>query len=302
MQATTCGHSSHLVRSHLKGRRYYSIRTGKNRSGSRLNLSSVRYLFGKLYSNLDEKGYFQEAFGLDCEDSGYLSGRAGRDLDAYFFRKLRKHGLWPVEQRHREYDESDLFDVLEFLYDHVSEPETSMCHGWDNRCRHYGSFNRKTGQSTYRSEVNELLSDYDEGYLLSRDGEIVHRALPGTETLLDSKSPTYDVRNVDNIIVEATECYKRSRSSETDKRNAVKMLADVLEFLRPKIKAVLSTPDENDLFNIANNFGIRHHNKLQKTDYDQEIWLDWMFYYYLAAINAVIRLIKNREPSSGGDG
>lgn len=282
----------------MKGRRYYSIRTGKNPSGSRLNLSSVRYLFGKLYSDLDEKGYFQEAFGLDCEDLGYLPGRAGSDVDAYFFRKLRKHGLWPITQRQLQYDESDLFDVIELLYDHVSEPEKSMCHGWDNRCRHYDSFNRKSGQATYRAEVNELLSDYDEGYRLSRDGEIVHRALPGTETLLDSKAPTYDVRNVDNIVAEATECYKLSRSSLTDRRNAVRMLADVLEFLRPELKAVLTTADENDLFNIANNFGIRHHNKAQKTDYDQEIWLDWMFYYYLAAINVIVRLIKKHESSA----
>ena len=283
----------------MKERRYYSVRTGKNPSGSQLDLPSLRHLFGKLYGNLDEKGYFQEAFGLDCEDAGYLSGRAGSDVSAYFFRKLRKHDLWPIEQRHLQYDESDLFDVIELLYDHVSEPGRRECHGWDNRCHHYGSFDKGNGQALFRSEINELLSDYDEGYQLSQDGEIVHTAIPGTETLLDSKSPTYDVRNVDSIIAEAVECYKRSRSSQTDKRNAVKMLADALEFLRPKIKAVLSTSDENDLFIIANKFGIRHHNKLQRTDYDQEIWLDWMFYYYLAAIHAVVRLITKHECDSG---
>jgi hypothetical protein len=50
-----------------------------------------------------------------------------------------------------------------------------------------------------------------------------------------------------------------------------------------------------DLFNIANNFGIRHYNEKQKTNYDQEVWLDWIFYYYLATINTIIRLIKKRE-------
>jgi hypothetical protein len=89
--------------------------------------------------------------------------------------------------------------------------------------------------------------------------------------------------------------FRRYNSSLNDKRNAVKELVAVLEFLRPKVKKVLVKADENDLFNLANNFGIRHHNEKQKTDYEQEIWLNWMFYYYLATIDAVIKLVKRPE-------
>lgn len=57
-----------------------------------------------------------------------------------------------------------------------------------------------------------------------------------------------------------------------------------------------------DLFNIANNFGIRHYNKEQKTNYDQNIWLSWMFHFYLATLHASLRLIeknnKEKEISS----
>jgi hypothetical protein len=77
-----------------------------------------------------------------------------------------------------------------------------------------------------------------------------------------------------------------------ERRDAVRDLADVLEFLRPQAKAVLASKDEADLFNLANNFGIRHHNAGQKTDYDPAIWLSWAFYYYLATIHAVTRLIE----------
>jgi hypothetical protein len=49
------------------------------------------------------------------------------------------------------------------------------------------------------------------------------------------------------------------------------------------------------LFNIANNFGIRHHNEKQKTDYDESIWLSWIFYYCLATIHAALRLIEKKE-------
>ena len=49
--------------------------------------------------------------------------------------------------------------------------------------------------------------------------------------------------------------------------------------------------DEPELFNIANNFGVRHHNQKQKTGYDQALWLSWMFYLYLSTIHLVARKI-----------
>ncbi|MGY2486212.1 hypothetical protein [Cupriavidus sp. CP313] len=81
----------------------------------------------------------------------------------------------------------------------------------------------------------------------------------------------------------------------SERRDAVRDLADVLEFLRGEAKAVLLSKDEADLFNLANNFGIRHHNKEQKTDYDASIWLSWAFYYYLATIHACVRLIERSK-------
>jgi hypothetical protein len=55
----------------------------------------------------------------------------------------------------------------------------------------------------------------------------------------------------------------------TDEKQLENLL-DVLEFLRPAIKQHLNKKDENDIFNIAN-FGIRHHNKDQQTEYDKAI-------------------------------
>jgi hypothetical protein len=53
---------------------------------------------------------------------------------------------------------------------------------------------------------------------------------------------------------------------------------DVLEFLRPAIKQHLKQERRNDIFNIANNFGIRHHNKINRQN--MTIWYSWIFYYY----------------------
>lgn len=254
-------------------------------------------LFDHLYNDFEGRGYFQEAFGYYCVDALDVPGTVG-DINAYLMLKLRKDCLWPIDDKCSAYTESDLFDVIELLYDHVSKSISGFYHSYGDCGMHYDTFDKKPGQGEYRTRVNELLRDYNEGYELSPEGEIVHTALAGTEPLINDESPTYDPQNVDHIVQEAISCYKLSRSSTTDKRNAVNMLAGVLEFLRPKIKTLQITADENDLFNIANNFGIRHHDKNQKIDYDQEIWLDWIFYHYLASVKAIVRLIKKGETST----
>lgn len=279
----------------MNNRRYYSIRTGKNPAGSKLTLNLVLDLFQGIYQDFEERGYFQEYFGYYCVDDGQVSGTVGNNIPAYFLFKLRKNNLWPVNSACLEYTESDLFDVVELLHDHISKGVIGRNHTYGNCGMHYTTFDKESGQNEFRDRLNELLKDYNDGYELSLIGEIVHLPLSGTEPLLNNPPPPYDPKNVDSLIQYAINCYKSSRSSITEKRNSVKMLADVLEFLRPKITAILTTQDEKDLFNIANNFGIRHNKANQKTEYDQEIWLDWIFYNYLATVNCVIRLIKKRE-------
>ena len=80
-----------------------------------------------------------------------------------------------------------------------------------------------------------------------------------------------------------------------DRKNAIKELADCFEFLKKDIKKVLNKKDESDLFEIANKFSIRHHNKDQKSNYDQNIWLSWIFHFYLATLHASLRLIEKNK-------
>jgi hypothetical protein len=104
-----------------------------------------------------------------------------------------------------------------------------------------------------------------------------------------------DPENIENRINSAILKFRSYRSSQEERRDAVRNLADILEFLKPKLKLVLTQKDESDLFNIANNFGIRHHNDQQRTNYDKSIWYEWMFYYYLATIRATLKLIKREK-------
>lgn len=58
----------------------------------------------------------------------------------------------------------------------------------------------------------------------------------------------------------------------------------------------ITSNDEKDLFNIANNLMIRHHNDKQKTDYEIGLWLSWMFYVYLSTIHLILRRVELKRP------
>ena len=117
---------------------------------------------------------------------------------------------------------------------------------------------------------------YKEPFELSENGEILHKSEEGFEQIFEADIPASN-QNVKDRISSATLRYRRHGSTLDDRRQAVRDLADVLEYIRPQVKSLLTHQDEKDLFNLANNFGIRHHNDKQKTNYDSALWLSWMF-------------------------
>jgi hypothetical protein len=156
---------------------------------------------------------------------------------------------------------------------------------------HWETFNQTDGRQEFRSKINSVLAHYEHRFELSVDGEVLHKPEAGFELIFDADLPTND-KNVLSRVSAATVGYRRHGSTIDDRRQAVRDLSDVLEYLRPKMKALLTSADEKDLFNIANNFGVRHHNDKQRTAYDTSIWLSWMIYFYLSTIHVVLRKIE----------
>jgi len=246
-----------------------------------------------MYSHMVESGLFQEWFGYVCVDQGEVPGRAGADSNLYVFRKLRRDGLWPISEHIADYSEDDIFDITEFLFDHASEGVDGFYHQYVDCGWHFNTFDAQIGREKFRREVNDILRDYGGGYEISVNGEILAVEDDAYASLLAAPLPLTDPINIYQRVEAAKLKYRRRALSE--RKDAVRDLADVLEFLREEAKSVLHSKDEADIFNIANNFGIRHHNKTQKTIYDTSIWLSWTFYYYLATIHACVRLIERSK-------
>jgi len=282
----------------MRSRPYYSVRTGRNPQSTALTLPYVLEHFKALHQDLIGRGYFDEAFGYYCVDNGSVPGTLGDHPDSAFFIALRKKDLTPIPERVLHYSEEDFFDVVEFLFDHCSKPIDGYFHSYSGCGMHWHDFDRELGRAAFRERVNQILASYQDGYELSPDGEVLVLTNGGLSGLFDATVPTEEKENIEARIAAAVSKFRRSRGSLDERRDAVRDLADVLEYLRPQLKQVLNTKDEKALFDIANNFGIRHHNKGQQVDYDKSIWFSWMFYYYLATIHTATRLIKKKDSSS----
>jgi len=276
-------------------RNYYSVRTGKHPTGGKIDLPALQKLTLAVYQQFEHKDYFQEAFGFECVDAGYIEGAVGHDIEAFIFHQLRKDDLWPIPGNIKRFSEDDIFDVIELLYDKISLPVSGEYHAWNDCGFHYDTFDKPAGQSKFREEINEILNEYAEGYQLQNNGEITTLPPQGLQDLETAPFPPGDEGAIQRRVQVAIDKFRRRGITPEERRDAVRDLADVLEYLRPKAKTVLNSKDENDLFNLVNNFGIRHHNKKQKTDYDTSIWLSWMYYYFLGTIHAVTRLIQKRD-------
>ena len=274
-------------------RNYYSVRSGKRPPGEGFSLVDFKRFFQAAFERLWEDGLFQEWFGYSCVDAGDVEGKAGKDINLFVFRKLRTMELWPVWDKLGAYSEENLFDMIEFLHDHASKGIDGEYHQYNQCGWHYTKFDPRAGREIFRQEMNDILADYGRGFELSTNGEILTLAEDEFAPMLSAEIPHPDSTNVRDRIEAAKLKYRRRALAE--RKDAVRDLADVLEFLRAEAKSVLTSKDEADLFQLANNFGIRHHRKDQKTDYDSSIWLSWMFYYYLATIHACIRLIAKSK-------
>ena len=273
--------------------KYYSQRAGTNPNPDGLPLADVIELFKGLYHQLDADGYFDEAFGFDCVDEGPILGNV-RDVEREMLLSIRKKNLWPITTYADIYTEDDLFDVIEFLYQYVSKPIEGTMHNYAECGMHWETFSKKEGQAIFLEKINQVLEQYSSPFVLSQDGEVLSKPEVGFEQIFEADIPSDD-ENVRDRIKSAILRYRRHASTLDDRRQAVRDLADVFEYLRPIVKELLTKTDENDLFNIANNFGIRHHNDQQKTSYDTALWLSWMFYFYLATLHVVLRKIAHQS-------
>ena len=294
-------------------RAYYSQRIGRGPLSSPTIEDLARALTLTVGEML-QRDYLQEWHGFDCVDAGDVHGRAAMPLVDHIEAETGWRSAWPLPEplidlsddarisggdwkRLLQGTEDKLFDLIEYFHGHVSQgiedAERSRFHSWSDCGWHYGAFDPAPAQALFRNRMNRTLMNYRDGFHINEDGQIEHTADEGLDQLIDAVLPTKDP-DVAQRVAGAIALYRNRGRTEKDLRLAVRELFDVLEKLRPEVKAEMLRGNEADLFNIANNFTIRHLNEKQKGNYDSALWHSWMFYMNLSTIHVITRLMARK--------
>jgi hypothetical protein len=269
-------------------RPYWSERrTGASSGHQVLPLESVVRNFVLMVNALDVRGYFEEAFEKDCVDAPSTV-----DASSLIYERIGHQSVWPLDPSRLAADRDVFLDVVEVLHDLVARPRNGQVHTYADCGWHYSEFSRETGRRLYRWQVNRLLDRSDFGLRLASEGEDEGRLVEATDDARTDLMQRMAERSDDlaGRIAHAVALFRRRNATEHDKRSAVITLGLVLEERRPLLKRVLYTGDEGALFEIANRFAIRHEDQRQKSEYDP-VFLDWIFWWYLATIELTDRVI-----------
>jgi hypothetical protein len=277
----------------LMHRRYYTSR----RKPGGLTLEDLYAKLKNVYVLFRDKDYFKGRAGITKTD---LPDSIEREAAVALTFQLFPIALWPAE----DITEDRVFDAIEFLYDHTSAPGNWVSMTTDTGWSYYdyNGYDDETGRSEFRQKVNTFLFDYKAGYELTEEGMVLALGTGGLQHIIDAEIVPYDEANVDSKVRRAIGKWRSRHVTLAEKKEAIRELADVFEWLKKTklLASVLDGKDESAIFDLANNFAIRHHDPKQKTNYDATIWYSWMFHFYLATYHAAVRLLVKKENSKPG--
>ena len=269
-------------------RRYYSSR----KDPRSLTLGELYSKLCSLYLMFRDRDYFKEKAGITREKLPDLIKHEA--AVALTFQPFPITG-WVQPT----ITEDHVFDAIEFLYDRTSKPGEQVGMTTDTGWNYmdYYDYDSEAGQEEFREKANSILSDYRAGFELTKDGSVLALGSRGLQYIVDAEIIPYDELNVDNKVRNAIAKWRNRHLSMSEKREAVRELADVFEWLKKtgRLQTVLDKKDESAIFDIANNFAIRHHDPRQKRNYDPAIWYSWMFHFYLASYHAIIRMLSKTK-------
>jgi hypothetical protein len=285
-------------------RRYWSARRRPVAPSQPLTAAQARAAYAELVGNLAATGYFDDAFGPSCPDARHNHDGQGQQRLAELLQS--EVPLWPLRQPlgplgevvciEQQWSQDLFYDVIEAMHDLVARPRRRSWHDfhddWD-----YDDFTRATGQAVYRWRVNQLLARSALDLRLAADGDdvglLVHTVGDHRDELVAAVLATPNPEDKAEV-VHAVRLFRSRAATREDKRSAAVALARVLEDRRGLLKVELLSRDEGALFQIANQFDVRHRRADQHPDYD-DAYLDWVFWWYLATVELTNRLLA-RQP------
>lgn len=279
----------------------YSVRNGRQRPFDSFDFAK---LIWHTVKDLAEKGLWVEALVEHPDDVGMNTPALIVDPTAFFLRRLREDNVADsvvnATKRRLSFAPScwatrpdSLWDSLELLHELASAPVAEIIVDPDGQKYDPGFFtyDKGAGGCVLVDALNPDLALNEPPMMMLKSGEIIEQLPSDLEPVLTDPLPDDLPAPIREPLAHAIELYRKRGNSLAEKKAAVKLLADALEPLRNDIDTSVLAKDERALFDIANGFAIRHNNRTQARQYDQDIWIDWMFYVYAATARALVKIL-----------
>ena len=270
---------------------YYSQRNLIPDGNSTSRLPQIVTRVRALIEDFQASHYFIKTLGYSCVNE-FDEVRSSPELE--LDRRVCKPHL--LSQEPELWTELDLCDYVEVFHDLASWPTIGWYHG-DYDCGwHPEGYSDRIGRTLYRWRMNSLLQQAEFKFRLADRGEDTGRMVRSVprelgkliDDALDSETGSRD--DLDHAIA----LFRSRNSTRETQRSAVRSLAGILEERRQVLKERLLKKDEHALFQIANQFDLRHRNADQHSDYQAE-FLEWIFYWYLATVKLTDILIADES-------
>lgn len=252
-------------------------------------------------NSLREHGYLDREFATPCVIWDEVNaGDLGAELATRLGLPERADALWPLQSA--AWDEDTFYDLVEVFHDLVARPRhTVSCQDEDDVCGpHYTDHDTEAGRRIYRYLVNQLLDEHGVEFRLAEAGEDTGRLVRSIDAaraeLIEHTLQTPEPIIRDRVD-HAVSLFRRRGATEHEKRSAATALALVLEERRALLKHELLSKDEGALFQIANQFAVRHQRDGQRDDYDAA-FRDWVFWWFLATIELTNRVLDRQDAGS----
>lgn len=254
----------------------------------------VRAAWAALVVDLQSVGYLGKVALEPCVDDGY-AGPVDPILEAVIAGRLGMALLWPLHPK--GWDDDSFYGLVEVIHDLIARPRARSYHSHNQCGWHYSAFAPAPGRALYRWRVNRLLERHGVPLRLADDGEDIGRLVEVVdEARAELLQRALASPPVEESVAHAVSLFRVRDATVDHKRSACAVLARILESRRSLIDEQLLRKDEGALFAIANGFDIRHSRADQHTDYDP-MFLDWIFWWYLATVELTNRLLERNAPS-----
>ena len=220
--------------------------------------------------------------------------------EQYILNHLGNKNIWPIDKNSVQLcDENDIFTLIELYYDAIDFIEWGP-----NEVGEWGWIEKRElinqTKKNYCDSVNHVLERYNDGYyLIETSGIITSTPNYALKKLFFDINEDVKFGSVYDRLISATKNYYRFDSNLEVKRMAIVSLANILEPIRQDLikkfneeYGINKKQFDKSIFEIVNNFDIRHNTSNQMRDYSKAIWYDWMMQYYTSIIIAYYKLLN----------